>query len=298
MRSLGTPVIGIRTITRSLRSASVRCLANFLRGMRPWDLVLAETLEDSGFWPGLPSRGPVKQNLQFSRGFQPVKNQNDLFEDWGLRDTLGPFSHEPEMSQRDALKTLLSRKSVVRGRVTLAAGSVSDYYFDCKLTTLDPEGAVLTGYAMLELIRHQNIAVEAVGGLTMGADPIVSAIVVVSQIEGNPLPGFLIRKERKGHGREKRVEGFEGARGARVVIVDEVCTTGGSIIEAIEIAQAEGFDVVAVVSLLDREEGGSEKLRQKYNYHAVFTARELLIENERLAGATRDTAESKTPVQR
>jgi len=228
-----------------------------------------------------------------------VKSQNHLFEDWGLRDTLGPFSHEPEMSYRDLLKSLLSRKSVVRGRVTLASGSVSDYYFDCKLTTLDPEGAVLTGYAMLELLREHDIVVDAVGGLTMGADPIVSAMVVVSQIQGRPLPGFLIRKERKGHGREKRVEGF-AARGARVVIVDEVCTTGGSIIEAIKVAQAEEFDVVAVVSLLDREEGGTEKLKQTYNYHAVFTAQELLRENERLARTALDTSqttESKTPVQ-
>ncbi|HEY2932679.1 MAG TPA: orotate phosphoribosyltransferase [Acidobacteriota bacterium] len=241
------------------------------------------------------------KNLQLSRGFVALKNRNHLSVEQNIRDILTLSTSEPAMSYRDTLMKLLARKSLVRGRITLSSGSVSDYYFDCKLTTLDPEGAVLTGYAFLELLREQQITADAVGGLTMGADPIVSAIVVISQVQGKPLPGFLIRKERKGHGREKCVEGFEGAKGAKVVIVDEVCTTGGSIIEAIEIAQAERFDIVAVVSLVDREEGGSEKLKQNYNYHALFTANELLRENERFARTARDTshtAESKTPIHR
>lgn len=117
----------------------------------------------------------------------------------------------------------------------------------------------------------------------MGADPIVSAVAVVSHLRETPIPGFLIRKERKGHGRMKQVEGFEGRAGTRVVIIDEVCTTGGSILEAIQIAEGLEFEIVAVVSLVDREEGGSEKLKAKYPYYAVFTAKELLQDYDRVA---------------
>ena len=109
----------------------------------------------------------------------------------------------------------------------------------------------------------------------MGADPLVSAVAVVSEIEKRPLPGFLIRKEAKKHGRKKQIEGLESGI-KDVVIVDEVCTTGAATQEAIAAAEAEGHRVVAVISLVDREEGGSAQLREKYNYFAVFTAAELL----------------------
>ena len=120
----------------------------------------------------------------------------------------------------------------------------------------------------------------AIGGLSMGADPIVSAAVIVSELEKKPLPGFLVRKEAKKHGRQKQIEGLENPRGKKVVIVDEVCTTGGSTLEAIAAAEREGCEVIAVISLVDREEGGSEKLRAKYNYRSIFTARELLASTQ------------------
>jgi orotate phosphoribosyltransferase len=179
-------------------------------------------------------------------------------------------------THRERLADLLRTLSLRRGEFTLSSGKKSNYYLDCKLTTLHPEGALLTGYCVLETIGEMGVKPDAVGGLSMGADPVVSAAIVVSQIEKRPLPGFLVRKEAKKHGRHKQIEGIEDVRGKRVIIVDEVCTTGGSTQEAIDAVEREGAHVVAVISVVDRQEGGSEALRRKYNYRSIFTARELL----------------------
>jgi orotate phosphoribosyltransferase len=191
------------------------------------------------------------------------------------------------MSHRERLANLLRAKSMVRGEFTLSSGKKSNYYMDCKLTTLDPEGALLTGHCVLELLDEMGVKPDAIGGLSMGADPLVTATGVVSAIENRPLPGFLVRKEAKKHGRQKQLEGLENPQGRTVVIVDEVCTTGGSTLEAIEAAEREGCEVVAVISLVDREEGGSQILRAKYNYRSIFTARELLGEESKPAGTAR-----------
>jgi orotate phosphoribosyltransferase len=183
------------------------------------------------------------------------------------------------MSHREQLANRLRAKSLVRGEFTLSSGKKSNYYMDCKLTTLDPEGALLTGYCILELLDEMKIKPDAIGGLSMGADPLVTAAGVVSAIEKRPLPGFLVRKKAKEYGRQKQIEGMENPRGKRVVIVDEVCTTAGSTQEAINAAEREGCEVIAVISLVDREEGGSDTLRAKYNYRSIFTARELLAES-------------------
>lgn len=181
------------------------------------------------------------------------------------------------MDYRPQLAALLRKKSLLRGEFTLTSGLKSNYYLDCKLTTLDPEGAFLTGQCVLQAIEAMNVKADAVGGLSMGADPVVSATIVVSHIERRPIPGFLVRKEAKKHGRQKQIEGVSGPI-HNVVIVDEVCTTGKSTFEAIEAAEAEGYEVIAVISLVDREEGGAEKLKSRYKYHAIFTARELMNE--------------------
>jgi orotate phosphoribosyltransferase len=187
----------------------------------------------------------------------------------------GKFNIHP-VNHRAELADVLRKKSLVRGEFTLVSGKKSDYYLDCRLTTLDPQGALLTGYCILELLDEMKIAPDAIGGLSMGADPVVSAVIVVSAIENRPLSGFLVRKEAKKHGRQKQIEGIENLSGKKVVIADDVCTTGGSTLEAIDAAERAGAEVVAVVSIVDREEGGSEMLRAKYNYRSVFTARELL----------------------
>jgi orotate phosphoribosyltransferase len=179
------------------------------------------------------------------------------------------------VSPRQQLANLLRAKSIKRGEFTLASGKKSHYYLDCRLTTLDAEGALLTGYCILELLDEMKIKPDAIGGMSMGADPIVTAAGVVSAIEKRPLPGFLVRKQAKEHGRQKQIEGMENPRGKKVVIVDDVCTTGGSTQEAIDAAEREGCEVIAVISLVDREEGGSDMLRAKYNYRSIFTAREL-----------------------
>jgi orotate phosphoribosyltransferase len=194
------------------------------------------------------------------------------------------------MSHRTQLANLLRTKSLVRGEFTLSSGKKSNYYMDCKLTTLDPEGALLTGYCVLEMLDEMGVQPDAIGGLSMGADPLVTAAGVVSAIEKRPLPGFLVRKKAKEHGRQKQIEGLENPRGRKVAILDEVCTTGGSTQEAIEAAEREGCEVVAVISLVDREEGGSEMLRAKYNYRSIFTARELLAEDSKPAGTARSAS--------
>ncbi len=192
---------------------------------------------------------------------------------------------------RQSLRGLLRRKSILRGVFTLTSGRKSDYYLDCKLTTLDPQGSVLTGYTILKLLEAHSVRADAIGGLTMGADPIVTAVAAVSHLEGKPLPGFLIRKERKAHGRQRQIEGIDSRAVSKVVIVDEVCTTGESTLEAIRIAEEARLEVVAVVSLVDREEGGSDQLRENYLYLPVFTAKELLEDNGEGQGGSSKTAE-------
>jgi orotate phosphoribosyltransferase len=196
------------------------------------------------------------------------------------------------MNSRDQLRALLRRKSLFRGKFTLSSGQSSDYYLDCRLTTLDPEGAVLTAHTILELLAEHGIEAEAIGGPTIGADPIVTAVAAISFLEGKPLPAFLVRKEQKGHGRQKRIEGFEPRKGMKVVIVDDVCTSGGSTLDALAAAEEAGLNVVAVLSLVDREEGGSAKIKEKYPYHAVFTARELLQDKGTVGSASERTEET------
>ncbi|MGA2535983.1 MAG: orotate phosphoribosyltransferase [Terracidiphilus sp.] len=157
------------------------------------------------------------------------------------------------------LLSLLARTSFRLGQFKLSSGAISDYYIDCRTTTLHAEGGRLTGLAVLELLEENHIDAEAVGGLTMGADPIVSNVATASawRAQASPsaplLHGFLVRKAEKAHGTGRRIEGF-CREGARVVIVDDVCTTGGSTINAIEAAREANMAVAAVVCIVEREE--------------------------------------------
>lgn len=165
--------------------------------------------------------------------------------------------NSPSYAQQ--LLSLLSRTSFKLGQFKLSSGGTSDYYIDCRTTTLHAEGGRLTGHAVLELLEEHGIQAEAVGGLTMGADPIVSNVATASawraqQHPGSPLlHGFLVRKAEKAHGTGRRIEGF-CKEGARVVIVDDVCTTGASTIAAVEAAREAGMMVAAVVCIVEREE--------------------------------------------
>jgi orotate phosphoribosyltransferase len=174
------------------------------------------------------------------------------------------------------LRGIIRKKSLRVGDFTLSSGKKSNYYLDCRTTTLDPRGALLIARSILQSMRAHNIQAEAIGGLTLGADPIAAAVAVVSELEGRPLPAFIVRKEAKNHGTQRHIEGYNGQPGSRVVIVDDVCTTGASIIEAAQKAQQAGYQVAAAFCVVDREEGGTEAIARMYPFYALFTAKELL----------------------
>jgi len=175
---------------------------------------------------------------------------------------------------RARLLEIVREKALKRGTFTLASGKTSDYYLDCRLVTLDPEGLCLLSRIILEDLRGSGV--EAVGGLTLGADPIAAGVAVVSHQEGRPVRAFLVRKETKAHGTQKRVEGAPIA-GARVAVVEDVMTTGGSAKEAIAQAEEAGAKVERVYCLIDRIEGGGSELRSKgYDVRAIFEVNEVL----------------------
>jgi orotate phosphoribosyltransferase len=179
---------------------------------------------------------------------------------------------------RQELLRLLAQKSFRLGDFKLSSGASSDYYVDCRTTTLDAKGARLTGQVFLEEIRRRGWKPQAIGGLTMGADPIVVAVCIVS----GDVDGFLVRKAEKQHGTGQRIEGFR-ENGARVVIVDDVCTTGASTVQAIEVAREFGFQVVGAMCLVEREEAKGraavEKAASPAPFISIFTARDIRQEH-------------------
>ena len=191
-------------------------------------------------------------------------------------------------NHRSQLLSLLARTSFRLGQFKLSSGGTSDYYIDCRTTTLHAEGGRQTGHAVLDLLEEQGIDAEAVGGLTMGADPIVCNVATASAwraIERPEMPliqGFLVRKAEKAHGTGRRIEGFS-REGARVVIVDDVCTTGASTINAIQAARDAGMTVAAVVCLVERQEANGrpavEEAAAGAPFFALFTANDVRAEH-------------------
>jgi orotate phosphoribosyltransferase len=183
---------------------------------------------------------------------------------------------------REKLLALLAEKSFRLGQFKLSSGGTSDYYIDCRLTTLDAGGAVATGEAVLQEIHNRGWKADAIGGLTMGADPIVVATSVISAQHGKPINGFLVRKAEKTHGTSQRIEGFRTTP-SRVVIVDDVCTTGASTVQAIEAAREYGFEIVGVMCLVERGEAGGranvEKAAAPAPFVALFTANDVRAEH-------------------
>ncbi|ABQ26259.1 orotate phosphoribosyltransferase [Geotalea uraniireducens] len=181
------------------------------------------------------------------------------------------------MSEKARLKEIIKELSYEKRNVVLASGRESDFYFDGKQTTLHPEGGYLTGKLFFEAIKDVE-QVEGVGGLTLGADPIATATSVVSFLEKKPIPAFIIRKEPKGHGTGAWLEGRKNFKpGSRVVIVEDVVTSGGSSLKAIKRAEEEGLKVLGVVTLVDREEGGRENIEKEgYWLKSIFTKAEVL----------------------
>lgn len=159
------------------------------------------------------------------------------------------------MDHRTRLLDLLAQRSVRRGTFTLASGRQSDLYIDCRLTTMHPEGLSLIGPLGLHAVGERGWHPDSVGGLTLGADPVSYAIAYASQLAGMPTRAFTVRKEAKTHGTGKLIEGAF-LSGDRVVVIEDVITTGGSALKAVDAVRAAGGNVVGVLAVVDREEGG------------------------------------------
>lgn len=187
---------------------------------------------------------------------------------------------------RDELLALLREKSYQERPVTLASGRRSNFYVDGKQTALHPRGAYLIGRLFWERLRAFGV-VDAVGGPTLGADPLATATSLVSGLQGAGVPAFIVRKEPKGHGTQSWIEGKHNLDpGARVVVLEDVVTTGGSSLQAVERVESEGYRVLGVLALVDRQEGGRETLEARgYRFEALFTKADVRGRRDAEAGA-------------
>ena len=181
------------------------------------------------------------------------------------------------VNMKKRLARLLVERSYKEGDFTLTSGRKSDYYFDGKQTALHPEGAFLIGHLFNEMLSKDQ-SITAIGGLTLGADPLVSATSVISYQLGRPLPAFIVRKNSKGHGTNQFLEGLANLKqGQPVAMLEDVVTTGGSLLTACERVRDAGFPIVMLCTLLDREEGGNEAITQAgYSLQSLFHRKELL----------------------
>ena len=181
------------------------------------------------------------------------------------------------MYDKQALVELIREKALKFGDFTLASGKKAKYYLDGKQVTLDPAGSQLVGEGILELLAEGELP-AAVGGMSIGADPITSAVVTMSSVRGTPIKGFMVRKESKGHGTNQYIEG-PVQPGETVVIVEDVVTTGGSSLTAIERVEQFGLKVVKVIAIIDRMEGGREAFTERgYPFASLLSIRDFGIE--------------------
>jgi orotate phosphoribosyltransferase len=218
----------------------------------------------------------LKPGLAATPKCQPPKLANIAFQ--GSNPTIVDVKSQ----DLEELLALLTERSVCHGNFTLASGAQSDLYVDARLTTLDPRGALLVGRVGWQLVKRtaatRNIRVDAIGGLTMGADPVALSIGVAAHIDDplNTLQVFTVRKAAKGHGRQKRIEG-NFAKGDSVVVVDDVITTGGSTLQAIDAIEGAGGHVAFVLVLVDRQEGGREAIEHRgHTVVSIFTRPDLI----------------------
>ncbi len=181
------------------------------------------------------------------------------------------------MYDKQALIALVRQKALKFGKFTLASGKKATYYLDGKQVTLDPLGARLVAEGLLDLLAAGPLP-AAVGGMSIGADPITAAVVTMSAVRGTPLLGFMVRKEAKGHGTNQFIEG-PVTPGQTAVIVEDVVTTGGSSLQAIERAEGFGLKVVGVMAIIDRMEGGAQAFASRgYPLSSLLTIRDFGIE--------------------
>jgi len=177
---------------------------------------------------------------------------------------------------KERLIEIIKEKSFRTGEFTLVSGLKSDHYIDGKHTTLDPEGSALLAEAILEIVASDSA--DAIGGLTLGADPMVGSTTAISHIKGTPLKGLIVRKEAKEHGTGNKIEGTLNA-GDRVVVVEDVTTTGGSAWKAVESIRASGGEVVRIVTMVDRLQGAGELFaKEGVPFSSVITVRDLGVD--------------------
>lgn len=176
---------------------------------------------------------------------------------------------------RQELFKLIKSDAYCQGRFKLSSGKMSDYYIDCRKVTLTSKGAYLAALLILETIKDKNI--DAIGGPTIGADPIVGAVAVLSLLEyKKPLNAFLVRKSAKAHGLKRQIEGPHLSRGSRVVVIDDVATTGASLIETVSHLRKKGIKIAMVIVLVDRDEGAREKLSKAgCKFISIFNIKEF-----------------------
>jgi orotate phosphoribosyltransferase len=171
----------------------------------------------------------------------------------------------------------MTQLSYEQREVTLASGAKSNFYIDCKQSVLTAEGHFLVGSLFGRLLADEAPDVEAIGGVTMGADPLASAVSTLSFVAGRPLPAFYVRKEPKGHGTGQWIEGTKSLRpGMRVAILEDVVTTGGSALKAITRVREHGLEVAVILGLVDREEGGREVLEKEAPLYTLFRRRDFV----------------------
>ena len=184
------------------------------------------------------------------------------------------------MTDKQQLKEIILEKSFRKGKFTLSSGLESDFYIDVKQTILSAEGAYLSGKLIFAMMKNHAKDIGAVGGMTLGADPLVTATSIASYLEKDPIPAFIVRKEAKGHGTKQYIEGQKNLPvGCAVTLLEDVVTTGGTLLQVIERVEDQGFKVVQIITVVDRQEGGAETLAEKgFNLEAIFTREELMAE--------------------
>ncbi|MBP9853756.1 MAG: orotate phosphoribosyltransferase [Candidatus Omnitrophica bacterium] len=176
--------------------------------------------------------------------------------------------------ERKQLLDLITKEAYFREKIILSSGKESDYYIDARLITLKPLGAYLCARQILGLVSDDKV--DAIGGPTMGADPIVGAVGVVSLQQNYPITTFIIRKEAKAHGKGKQIEGPALKKGSRVIIIDDVATTGKAFVHSLDVLQSMGIEVIKCICIVDREEGAREAVEEKGSkLVSVFKAKEI-----------------------
>lgn len=174
---------------------------------------------------------------------------------------------------RQVLLDLIVKDAYVEGDFTLSSGVKSSYYINCKQVTLNPLGALALGRLLFQRLSPDT---SAVAGLTLGGDPMVSAVSIVSAYENRPIPALIIRKKPKGHGTKAYIEGPALTDGAKVIVLEDVVTTGGSALMAVERLQDAGYGVTQIMALVDREQGGKELYQSKeIEFQALFSIQEI-----------------------